>query len=59
MLTASRELAAYFEEAARRFGGEPKLVANWILGEVSAALNRDDIDIAAAPVRPSPRSPRC
>ena len=52
MLTTSRELAAYFEEAAKRCGGEAKQVANWVLGEMSAALNRAEIDIASAPVRP-------
>ncbi len=49
-LTASRELAGYFETAARAAGGEAKIVANWILGEVSGALNRSDTDIARAPV---------
>jgi aspartyl-tRNA(Asn)/glutamyl-tRNA(Gln) amidotransferase subunit B len=53
MLTASRDLAAYFEEAARAFAGDPKQVANWMLGEVSAALNRADLDIAQAPVAPA------
>jgi len=53
MLTQSREMAAYFEEAARAFGGEPKTVANWMLGELSAALNRSEIDIANAPVAPA------
>ncbi len=50
MLTQSREMAAYFEDAVRAFGGEPKTVANWMLGEVSAALNKAEIEIAAAPV---------
>jgi aspartyl-tRNA(Asn)/glutamyl-tRNA(Gln) amidotransferase subunit B len=49
-LTASRELASYFEELARAFGGDPKIAANWITGEVAAALNRAETDIAAAPV---------
>ncbi len=53
MLTASRDLAAYFEEAASLFRGDPKLVANWMTGAVSAALNRAEIDIAGAPVRPA------
>jgi aspartyl-tRNA(Asn)/glutamyl-tRNA(Gln) amidotransferase subunit B len=52
MLTQSREMGAYFEDAVRAFGGEAKTVANWMLGEVSAALNRTEIDIGAAPVRP-------
>jgi aspartyl-tRNA(Asn)/glutamyl-tRNA(Gln) amidotransferase subunit B len=50
-LTASRDLAAYFEAAAG--DGDPKTVANWMLGEVAAALNRSEIDIARAPVAPA------
>ncbi len=53
MLTQSRETGAYFEAAVRALGGEPKTVANWILGEVSAGLNKAEIDIAAAPVGPA------
>jgi aspartyl-tRNA(Asn)/glutamyl-tRNA(Gln) amidotransferase subunit B len=53
MLTASRETGAYFEDAVRAFGGEAKTVANWMLGEVSAALNKADLDIASAPVGPT------
>jgi len=49
-LTASRELAAYFETAAAALPGGAKLAANWVLGEVSAALNRASLDIAAAPL---------
>jgi aspartyl-tRNA(Asn)/glutamyl-tRNA(Gln) amidotransferase subunit B len=53
MLTQSRETAAYFEATVRAFGGEAKAVANWMLGEVSAGLNKAEIDIAAAPVGPT------
>ena len=53
MLTQSREMAAYFEDAVRELGGEAKAIANWMLGEVSAALNKADVDIAAAPVAPA------
>jgi aspartyl-tRNA(Asn)/glutamyl-tRNA(Gln) amidotransferase subunit B len=49
-LTASRELAAYYEATVAAFGGEPKLAANWVQGEVSAALNRAELDVASAPV---------
>jgi aspartyl-tRNA(Asn)/glutamyl-tRNA(Gln) amidotransferase subunit B len=48
-LTTSRDVAAYFE-AVTRAGGEPKGAANWILGEVSAALNKAEVDITHAPV---------
>jgi len=51
-LTASREMAAYFEEAARA-SGNAKSVANWVLGEVSAALNRDELDIGESRVTPA------
>ncbi|HEY4138815.1 MAG TPA: Asp-tRNA(Asn)/Glu-tRNA(Gln) amidotransferase GatCAB subunit B, partial [Casimicrobiaceae bacterium] len=36
--------------AVSAFPGAPKLAATWIMGELSAALNRDEIDIAASPV---------
>jgi aspartyl-tRNA(Asn)/glutamyl-tRNA(Gln) amidotransferase subunit B len=49
-LTASRELSAYFESTARAASGEAKIAANWVLGEVSAALNKAELDIAASPV---------
>jgi aspartyl-tRNA(Asn)/glutamyl-tRNA(Gln) amidotransferase subunit B len=55
-LTADRDTAAYFETAVKSVpapadrGG--KLVANWMLGELAAALNRDGKTIGAAPVRP-------
>ncbi|MBM3347661.1 MAG: Asp-tRNA(Asn)/Glu-tRNA(Gln) amidotransferase subunit GatB, partial [Betaproteobacteria bacterium] len=51
MLTASRETAAYFEDVVSRLGQDAaKTAANWMMGELSAALNRDGIDIAASPV---------
>jgi len=30
--------------------GEPKLAANWVMGELSGFLNRDGLEIGAAPV---------
>jgi aspartyl-tRNA(Asn)/glutamyl-tRNA(Gln) amidotransferase subunit B len=51
-LTQSREVAAYFEAAARACG-QPKLVGNWIMGEVSRRLNLTESGIAACPVSPA------
>ena len=51
-LTSSRELAAYFEATAIA-PGDAKLAANWVLGEVSAALNKAELDITSAPVSPT------
>jgi len=53
MLAQSQETAAYFEDAVRAFGGEPKAVANWMLGDFFARLHRAEIDIADAPVGPA------
>jgi aspartyl-tRNA(Asn)/glutamyl-tRNA(Gln) amidotransferase subunit B len=48
VLTASRELATFYEDVARQVGNEPKLAANWVMGELSAALNRDNLDVTAS-----------
>jgi aspartyl-tRNA(Asn)/glutamyl-tRNA(Gln) amidotransferase subunit B len=45
VLTASRELAAYYEEVAREVPAEPKLAANWVMGELAAALNKEGLEI--------------
>ncbi|OZI47455.1 Asp-tRNA(Asn)/Glu-tRNA(Gln) amidotransferase GatCAB subunit B [Bordetella genomosp. 5] len=51
-LSTSRDLAAYFEAVARALpAGQAKLAANWIMGEVSATLNREEKDLADAPVQ--------
>ena len=45
VLTASREMAEYYESVVRSLGGNPKLAANWVMGELSGALNRDGLDV--------------
>jgi aspartyl-tRNA(Asn)/glutamyl-tRNA(Gln) amidotransferase subunit B len=50
VLTASRELADYYETVVSALGGSPKLVANWVMGEVLGALNRSDREISTLPV---------
>ena len=49
VLTSSRPQADYYEIAAEA-GGDAKLAANWVMGELAAALNRDGVDIAHSPV---------
>ena len=49
-LTTSRELADYFEQTVDAADGEIKLSANWIMGDLSAALNRENLDISTSPV---------
>ena len=50
VLTASRELADYYEQLVRESGSDPKIAANWVTGELAAFLNRDNKDISASPV---------
>jgi aspartyl-tRNA(Asn)/glutamyl-tRNA(Gln) amidotransferase subunit B len=50
LLTASRESADYFAQLLAASGVEPKLCANWQLGELAAALNREGREIAQSPV---------
>ena len=47
-LTASRDLADYFERVVG--AGDAKLAANWVMGELSAALNREGRSIDQSPV---------
>jgi aspartyl-tRNA(Asn)/glutamyl-tRNA(Gln) amidotransferase subunit B len=50
VLTASRELADYYEAVVKASAAEPKLVANWVTGELSGALNRNNLEISQSPV---------
>jgi aspartyl-tRNA(Asn)/glutamyl-tRNA(Gln) amidotransferase subunit B len=51
MLTQSRALAAYYEEATK-LSGQPKVISNWVMGELMRLLNADNREIEACPVRP-------
>ncbi|GAA5784256.1 Asp-tRNA(Asn)/Glu-tRNA(Gln) amidotransferase subunit GatB [Chitiniphilus shinanonensis] len=48
-LTASKALAGYYE-ATVAAGADAKLASNWIMGDISATLNREEQDITACPV---------
>jgi len=49
-LTASPDLASYFEETLSVTNGEAKLTTNWIMGELSGALNKENISFKDSPV---------
>ncbi len=63
VLSASRELGAYFEAVVAELSAthaapaapatHAKLAANWVMGELSSALNRDNVDIAVSRVAPA------
>jgi aspartyl-tRNA(Asn)/glutamyl-tRNA(Gln) amidotransferase subunit B len=53
VLSASREMGAYFEAVVGALGsGQAKLAANWVMGELSSALNRDNVEISKSLVSP-------
>jgi len=52
VLTASRELADYYEETVR-LSGEPKLASNWVMGDILRFLNEDKRSVRECPVAPA------
>lgn len=50
VLVSSRPLADYFETVVKESGNQAKLSANWVMGELSAALNKSDLEINDSPV---------
>jgi aspartyl-tRNA(Asn)/glutamyl-tRNA(Gln) amidotransferase subunit B len=53
VLSASREVGAYFEALTSAVGvPHAKLAANWVMGELSSALNREGLEIGASRVPP-------
>ncbi|MCH8845768.1 MAG: Asp-tRNA(Asn)/Glu-tRNA(Gln) amidotransferase subunit GatB [Proteobacteria bacterium] len=50
VLTSNRDQAEYFESVVNAANGEAKLSANWVMGELSAVLNKSNIDITQSPV---------
>jgi aspartyl-tRNA(Asn)/glutamyl-tRNA(Gln) amidotransferase subunit B len=48
LITASRAAADFFEQLVRLSGAEPKICANWQTGELSAALNRENLQVEAS-----------
>jgi aspartyl-tRNA(Asn)/glutamyl-tRNA(Gln) amidotransferase subunit B len=49
VLSSDRIMADYFEAAAK-ISGDYKIAANWVMGDVSAALNKNEIAISDIPV---------
>jgi aspartyl-tRNA(Asn)/glutamyl-tRNA(Gln) amidotransferase subunit B len=51
LLTSARVVADYFEVCIAAAPGQQKLCANWINGDLAAALNRAALDISASPIQ--------
>ncbi len=52
-LTSQKEIADYYENAVTKAGGETRLTANWINGELMAWLNRSNTAFTDSPVSPT------
>jgi aspartyl-tRNA(Asn)/glutamyl-tRNA(Gln) amidotransferase subunit B len=50
VLTSTREVADYFEALVGALPAQPKLCANWVMGELSGRLNREGLEIADSPI---------
>jgi aspartyl-tRNA(Asn)/glutamyl-tRNA(Gln) amidotransferase subunit B len=48
VLTASRELADYYEAVVRAAPADAKLAANWVMGELAAALNKESLEVTGS-----------
>ncbi|ANO51927.1 Asp-tRNA(Asn)/Glu-tRNA(Gln) amidotransferase subunit GatB [Woeseia oceani] len=52
VLTQNRALADYFEEVTVAAGGNAQQAANWVTGELTAAMNRDGLEISEQSLTP-------
>jgi aspartyl-tRNA(Asn)/glutamyl-tRNA(Gln) amidotransferase subunit B len=50
VLTSSRDLADYYEEVVKASGSDPKLCANWVMGDLLGMLNKNNLDIVNSPI---------
>jgi aspartyl-tRNA(Asn)/glutamyl-tRNA(Gln) amidotransferase subunit B len=50
VLVNSRPMAIYYETVVAESNNQPKLAANWVTGELSAALNKFNLDISDCPI---------
>lgn len=50
ILAMNKEVAEYFEQTVRKTSADARRVANWVTGELNAALSVDNLDITSSPV---------
>ncbi|MDH5256854.1 MAG: Asp-tRNA(Asn)/Glu-tRNA(Gln) amidotransferase subunit GatB, partial [Gammaproteobacteria bacterium] len=52
ILTAQKDLSIFFEESIQHADGDAQTCANWVLGEVNATLNKNELGISDSPITP-------
>lgn len=50
LITSSKELADYYEQAVAVSGNSAKQIANWVSGDLMANLNKENLDVTESPV---------
>jgi len=53
VLTATRALADYYEQAVAAYSGDPKLTCNWVMGDLMGRLNEAGLAIEQCPMSPA------
>lgn len=51
VLTSSKDLADYFEGALKSFSSDPKMLSNWMMGDVLRLLKSEEMEIEEIPFR--------
>lgn len=51
VLTLTKEMSDFFEETVAK-GADPKLASNWLMGDVSAHLNKEQVELHDTPLTP-------
>lgn len=52
LISSSRQMADYFEEAVRSYN-QPKVVGNWLMGELSRLLNQEHLEFDQVKIKPA------
>jgi aspartyl-tRNA(Asn)/glutamyl-tRNA(Gln) amidotransferase subunit B len=50
ILVSSKEMAHFYEAVVKESNDQPKLAANWVTGELFAALNKAGLEVADSPI---------
>jgi len=52
LLTETKAMGDFFEEAASMYDGDPKAISNWMLGDLSYYLNTENLEIDESAITP-------
>jgi aspartyl-tRNA(Asn)/glutamyl-tRNA(Gln) amidotransferase subunit B len=50
VMVSSKDISEFYEDVVKESGNQPKLAANWVMGELLAALNKAGLEITESPV---------